>query len=129
MKAAEAEKVRHYKAAIKNFNEIRPSIVIAAVDTYGRLGDEFNDFIRREADRSFPNDTDGQRSLWTTQFRQRMSCALQRGNARALEWFRDTAWTPDEVAAAHHARTAPATSPTSQHGPTSAAADPPVAST
>jgi len=104
VKLAEAKKVRHYKSVVKNFDYIRPNLLIAAMDTYGRFGDEFNDFIQREAARIFENDTDGLRSLWTTFFRQRMSCALQRGNARALRWFRNTAWTPDATAVDDHRR-------------------------
>ncbi len=104
MRLAETKKVRHYKNAVKNFDFIRPNLLIAAMDTYGRFGDEFNDFIQREAARIFENDTDGLRSLWTTFFRQRMSCALQRSNARALRWFRNTAWTPDATAVDDHRR-------------------------
>lgn len=106
---AEASKVRHYKSAIKNFSEVRPCIVIAAMDTYGRFGDEFNAFIQHESTRLFDNDTDGLRSQWTTLFRQRMSCALQRANADALRWFRNTAWTP--VPSARHAHAAAAAAP------------------
>jgi hypothetical protein len=104
--AAEAEKVRHYTNVIANFSDVRPRVLFAAVDTYGRFGKEFDKFIQDEAARIFAHDTDGLRSLWTTQFRQRMSCALQKGNAGALEWFRDTAWTPDATAAADSARLA-----------------------
>jgi len=81
------------------------------MDTYGRFGKEFDRFIQDEAARIFEQDTDGLRSLWTTHFRQRMSCALQRGNASALEWFRDTAWMPDETAAADGRRPARAIGP------------------
>lgn len=129
VRAAEKDKLRHYKSVIKNFDAVRPSLVIAAMDTYGRFGDEFNDFIQREAARIFENDTDGLRSLWTTSFRQRMSCALQRGNARALEWFRNTAWPPDAIAVLDHERSLLAAGPSPPSPPppppASSAAAPP----
>ncbi len=121
VRAAEALKVGHYKSAIKNFNDVRPCIIIAAMDTYGRFGDEFNDFIQQEASRLFETDTDGLRSQWTTNFRQRMSCALQRANAEALRWFRNTAWTP--VPRARPERPAAAMAPSSPSPAPSPAAD------
>ena len=41
-RAAQRDKVAHYRHRIRNFDRIRPRILIAAFDVYGRLGDELN---------------------------------------------------------------------------------------
>ena len=102
---AEKSKVWHYRRVLANFTgEVRRRVVIAAVDTYGRLGDELQRFIKTAADTVFENDTDGLRSLWTTLFRQRLSVALQKGNAEALDWFCAVAWPHDVLASADSER-------------------------
>lgn len=82
--AAEERKIRKYDRAARQINN---TFIPMALETFGALGKEMNKFLKKIASgylRSLPNPEISNRSVLMRYWRSKISCTLQRANAKLI---------------------------------------------
>ena len=82
--AAEERKIRKYDRAARQINN---TFIPMALETFGALGREANKFLKKLASRylrSLPNPEISNRSILMRYWRSKISCTLQRANAKLI---------------------------------------------